>query len=189
MDESTTVVGEEKRPEVDIASALALFSARQVKEGLSLWQLLQLPPKGPWGIAYQISQLFWGVLGRIGDILGLLINISGLFCIYEFVLGVRIRKVYSEAYSDFAVSNSDTFFSHSGEGLVVVNCRSFLLFNIPPFAFSESVLGPIVEVQRKIIICAYPCFTCILLIHNNIINIIIVTKESNSKISNIYIVT
>jgi hypothetical protein len=39
-----------------IEQALQLYSHRQVKEGLSLWQLLQLPPPGPLGFAYFFVQ-------------------------------------------------------------------------------------------------------------------------------------
>jgi 2-polyprenyl-6-methoxyphenol hydroxylase-like FAD-dependent oxidoreductase len=46
--------------DADLAATLALFSQRQVPEGLALWQLLQLPPKGPLGILYQLSQFWWG---------------------------------------------------------------------------------------------------------------------------------
>lgn len=45
--------------------ALSMFSARQVPEGLALWQLLQLPPKGPMGMIYQLLQVSLTFLSRI----------------------------------------------------------------------------------------------------------------------------
>ncbi len=48
----------------DIDIALTKFSERQVPQGLALWQLLQLPPKGFFGVLYQLSQVVLNVLGR-----------------------------------------------------------------------------------------------------------------------------
>jgi len=54
--------------EVDMPAVLKEFSSTQVAEGLALFQLLQLPPKGPSGLFYQFVQL----------LLGALINIPGV---------------------------------------------------------------------------------------------------------------
>lgn len=54
--------------EDSIPKAMMLFSERQVPEGLALWELLQLPPKGPMGIAYQLSQLMLGLLSKLRKI-------------------------------------------------------------------------------------------------------------------------
>lgn len=49
----------------DLDMAMKLFSERQTPQGLALWQLLQLPPKGPIGLVYQLTQVLFGLLGRI----------------------------------------------------------------------------------------------------------------------------
>lgn len=54
----------------DVPTALKLFSARQVQEGLALWKLLQLPPKGPLALLFQISQLMKGLLFKFLPIVG-----------------------------------------------------------------------------------------------------------------------
>ncbi|CAJ1326779.1 unnamed protein product [Effrenium voratum] len=41
------------------------FSRRQQPEGLALWKLLQLPPKGPLSLAYLASQGLQGLLSRL----------------------------------------------------------------------------------------------------------------------------
>ena len=48
----------------DISKLHPLFSQRQVKEGLALWYLLQLPPKGPWGLLYGLAQLYRPLVRR-----------------------------------------------------------------------------------------------------------------------------
>ena len=45
--------------------ALERFSEKQQPEGEALWKLLQLPPRGPLGIIYQIDQLLRGLLSTI----------------------------------------------------------------------------------------------------------------------------
>lgn len=51
--------------EDDLSRALVEYSAKQVKEGLALWQLLQLPPRGPLGWCYQIVQVGLGLLSKL----------------------------------------------------------------------------------------------------------------------------
>ena len=49
----------------EIGQMLPLFSQRQVKEGLALWYLLKLPPKGLWGVFYQLAQFYRPVLKKL----------------------------------------------------------------------------------------------------------------------------
>ena len=51
----------------DISRAVSAFSAAQVKEGMALWQLLQLKPKNlpfPYGPLYSLLQLVRGVRAK-----------------------------------------------------------------------------------------------------------------------------
>jgi hypothetical protein len=54
----------------DIPSALELFSKKQVPEGLALWKLLQLPPKGLLAPIYGVLQLLQGLLSKFFPFVG-----------------------------------------------------------------------------------------------------------------------
>lgn len=50
----------------DLRRAMAIYSARQVPEGLALWKLLQLPPRNPvLSLLYRISQWVHGILNKL----------------------------------------------------------------------------------------------------------------------------
>lgn len=49
----------------DLGLALPRYSASQTREGLALWSLLQLPPKGPLGPLYQAMQFARPLLRRV----------------------------------------------------------------------------------------------------------------------------
>ena len=49
----------------NIFLSLGEYSKLQQPEGTSLWKLLQLPPKGPWGVLYQLEQLLRGVFNKL----------------------------------------------------------------------------------------------------------------------------
>lgn len=49
----------------DLNGMLPLFSKKQVKEGLALWYLLQLPPKGLYGVLYQLAQFYRPILKKL----------------------------------------------------------------------------------------------------------------------------
>lgn len=49
----------------DIPKSLLIYSKTQQPEGTALWKLLQLPPKGPLGIVYQLDQILRGVFSKL----------------------------------------------------------------------------------------------------------------------------
>jgi 2-polyprenyl-6-methoxyphenol hydroxylase-like FAD-dependent oxidoreductase len=49
----------------DLGRALPLFSNRQTVEGLALWKLLQLPPKGLIGLLFAVMQAFRPYIRRV----------------------------------------------------------------------------------------------------------------------------
>jgi hypothetical protein len=101
--------------EVDIDRAIESFSEGQVKEGLALWQLLQLPPKGaPWAAIYQVMQLALGGLGRIPGVGSLIALVASLLIVlYNF----RTEEVDPEAHADFALTDSHAVLGNSSQGI------------------------------------------------------------------------
>ena len=49
----------------DLQRTLSAFSEQQSPEGLALWQLLQLPPRGLWTFPYQIIQFFLNFINKL----------------------------------------------------------------------------------------------------------------------------
>ena len=88
--------------EDNIPKAMMLFSERQVPEGLALWELLQLPPKGPMGIAYQLSQLMLGLLSKLRKIRWLKVGKEPQHPTMPIKIAVHLMQsidtLYSHAY-------------------------------------------------------------------------------------------